>query len=391
MKRSVAGLYSAASMLLLLPAIVFAQTDPAETGLAGIRLVQQYNFSIHILAMLLVGFGFIFVFVRNYGYGATTATYILVGIGLPLYMFLRAAGPISAEAVPANTVKCLLLAEFAVASALIAMGAVLGRMRMYQYAILIAVFVPAYMINEWLVLDGGLGVTKGFVDAAGSIVLHAFGAYFGLGMSVVLTNEMHRRAPVESDATSDRFSMLGSMVFWLFWPSFCCALVPFAQFEQTAINTVLALCGSTVVTAVLSAILRKGKISIGDMANAALAGGVAIGATCNLVSAPAALLIGAVAGAICTIGFFAVQPWLLRRFKILDSAGVHNLHGMCGLFGGIAVIVAVPTVAKAMVAGIIATLIIAWASGSICGFIIRAAGRKKQIALYQDAEDFIVP
>jgi len=105
------------------------------------------------------------------------------------------------------------------------------------------------------------------------------------------------------------------------------------QFAQTAINTIFALCGSTLVTFVLSAALRRGKVAIGDIANAALAGGVSIGATCNVVTGPQALLIGALAGAICTVGFVIVQPMLLKRFKILDSAGVHNLHGMPGMFG----------------------------------------------------------
>jgi ammonium transporter Rh len=381
-------LASAFLMLVVVPMSLFAGTEPAETGLASIRLVQQYNFSIHILVMLLAGFGFIYVFIRNYGYGATTATYIVTAIGIPLYMFLRATGKISAEPVSASTIKSLILGEFAVASALIAMGAILGRIRLHQYAIFALVFIPAYMINEWLVLDGGLGVTKGFVDTAGSVVLHAFGAYFGLGLSIMLTNENHRNEPVVCDATSDRFSMLGSILLWIFWPSFCCALVSMDQFAQTAINTIFALCGSTLVTVIASAMLRKGKVSIGDVANAALAGGVSIGATCNVVSGPQALLIGAVAGAICTVGFVFVQPLLLKRFKILDSAGVHNLHGMPGLFGGLAAVVAIPVVAKAELVGMVVTFILAWLAGIVCGLIVKATGHKK--LLYADSEEFLV-
>jgi len=47
--------------------------------------VEQYNFSIHILAMLLVGFGFLMVFVKKHGYSATTGTYLVVATGIPLY------------------------------------------------------------------------------------------------------------------------------------------------------------------------------------------------------------------------------------------------------------------------------------------------------------------
>ncbi|HMA96249.1 MAG TPA: hypothetical protein VKP30_26360, partial [Polyangiaceae bacterium] len=115
----------------------------------GLRQVEQYNFSIHILAMLLVGFGFLMVFVKNYGYSATTGTYLVVAVSIPLYLMLRSTGYLSAEPVAAESVKSLLLAEFACAAALIAMGAVLGRLRVYQYALLAALAVPAYMVNEW--------------------------------------------------------------------------------------------------------------------------------------------------------------------------------------------------------------------------------------------------
>ena len=155
------------------------------------------------------------------------------------------------------------------------------------------------MINEWPVLDGGLGITKGFQDSAGSIIIHAFGAYFGLGLAMAFTKREHLNVAIESDDTSDRFSMLGSMVLWLFWPSFCSAVVPTEQFQQTVVNTVMSLCGATIMTYILSSALRKGKPAIADMANAALAGGVAIGASCNLVTAPVAFGIGLISGAFC--------------------------------------------------------------------------------------------
>ena len=147
--------------------------------------------------------------------------------------------------------------------------------------------VPLYMLNEWLVLDGGLAVTRGFVDAAGSITIHAFGAYFGLGLAVALTSRRQREC--RSPATRPPIVLdVGSMVLWLFWPSFCSAMVPPEQLAATAVNTILALCGATASTYVFSSVFGKGRVAIADMANAALAGGVAIGATCNLVAPRAA-------------------------------------------------------------------------------------------------------
>lgn len=387
MKKGILLFLSGIILSILMPASTYASAASTTEAVNNLRQVQQYNFSINILAMLLVGFGFLMVFVKKYGYSATTGTYLVVGVGIPLYLLLRFTGIISSEAINPQTIRALLFAEFAVAAALISMGAVLGRLRIYQYALISVFLVPLYMVNEWLVLDGGLGVTKGFVDAAGSIVIHAFGAYFGLGLAVALTKRSQMNTVIESDETSDRFSMLGSMVLWIFWPSFCSAIVPAGDLEKTAVNTILALCGATVITYLFSLLFRKGKVAIADIANASLAGGVAIGATCNLVSAPVAFLIGILAGGICVIGYTVIQPRLQSKLKIVDTCGVHNLHGMPGLLGGIVAIFVVPDAAKAQVIGILFTVALAFLGGIIAGNIIKLTGSKEKI--YEDSDEFI--
>jgi ammonium transporter Rh len=75
---------SVAILLFLTSASAFAAEAAGQVAEGGLRQVEQYNFSIHVLAMLQVGFGFLMVFVRNYGYSATTGTYLVVGAGLPL-------------------------------------------------------------------------------------------------------------------------------------------------------------------------------------------------------------------------------------------------------------------------------------------------------------------
>ncbi len=382
MKNSIRRVVLGGASLCLMSTAAWA----GEGGLAPAQQVAQYNYAIHILAMLLVGFGFLMVFVKKYGYGATTGTYLVVATGLPLYVLLRASGLLCAEPIAPSTIKALLYAEFAVASALIAMGAVLGRLRVYQYALLALLLVPAYLLNEWLVLDGGLKLTKGFVDTAGSIIIHAFGAYFGLGLTLVLTTELQRRQPIECDITSDRFSMIGSMVLWLFWPSFCSAIVPLEEMPRTMMNTVLSLSGATLSTYVLSTLLRKGKTSYADMANAALAGGVAIGATCNVVGPAVAFGIGALAGVVCVLGYVYVQPALYQRFKIVDTCGVHNLHGMPGLMGGLIAILAVPGVAVPQLIGIGITVALALGCGLLAGVLIKLTGTTR--LAYEDRDEF---
>ena len=117
---------------------------------------QHYNRAIHIMAMLLVGFGFLMVFVRKYGRSALTATFLLVSIALPMYML----GVVLTKGSGENEIERLILAEFGAASLLIAAGAVLGRLKMQQYVLLGMLFIPCYMVNEWIVLQGGLGLSK---------------------------------------------------------------------------------------------------------------------------------------------------------------------------------------------------------------------------------------
>lgn len=375
------------TVLLGLFFLIFSTWANAETteALSEAGVVAKYNFIIHILAMLLVGFGFLMVFVRRYGFGAVTGTYLVVATGLPLYILLRANGIFGHQLQP-HTLDALLFAELSVATALIAMGAVLGRLRVFQYALLALLVVPLYLLNEWLVLDNAIGYTTGFKDTAGSIVIHAFGAYFGLSMSIVLTTDYQRSKPIESDYTSDRFAMLGSMVLWLFWPSFATALVPLENMPQTVANTLLALSGATLATYFLSSKLHHGKTSMVDMANAALAGGVAIGSVCDVVSPIGAFGIGLLAGTVSVLGYVFLLPLLESKFKIVDTCGVHNLHGMPGLLGGFSAFLVVPDVAVAQFNGIVITMFLAIVGGLIAGAIIKATGTTREP--YEDSVEF---
>jgi ammonium transporter Rh len=359
----------------------------AETSgitLAALSDVQKYERAIHIMAMLLIGFGFLMVFVKKYGRSALTATYLLVSVSIPLY-FLKENfhGIGSSEGI----IGTLILAEFAAASLLICAGAVLGRLKMGQYMLLGILFVPFYALNEWIVLNGGLGLISGkVVDTGGSIVIHAFGAIFGLGVAASMTTLKEYDAPIECDDTSDRYSLLGSMVLWVFWPSFCAALVAPADVPRTAVNVILALCGSTIATYFASVRLR-GKISAADIANATLAGGVAIGSTCDLAVPGSAFAIGIMAGIVSTFGFAIIQARLTDMTKKVDTCGVLYLHGLPGLFGGIAALFVVSGInIGAQLAGILITVAVAAGSGLISGKVIAALGRRTEP--YLDDEEF---
>ncbi len=367
--------------------MLFASAGISFADEESVVAVQKYDRAIHIMAMLLVGFGFLMVFVRRYGRSALTATFLLVSVAIPLYMVVDSAG-ILGDAIDVE-VDRLVLAEFAAASLLICAGAALGRLKMWQYMILGLFFIPLYMLNEWIVLENGLGLMPvgSFVDTGGSIVIHAFGALFGLGVVLTMTTKRKFETEIESDSTSDRFSMLGSMVLWVFWPSFVAALVPPELVPFTAVNVIIALCGSTIATYLATVILRRG-ISIADIANAALAGGVAIGATAAHASHPVALLIGVLAGSLSTFGFAVMQSRLQGVLKMVDTCGVTNLHGWPGLMGGIAAVFVVSGISAGyQMAGIGITIAIALVAGLAVGRILSVLGRRAMP--YEDSEEFI--
>jgi len=70
--------------------------------------------------------------------------------------------------------------------------------------------------------------------------------------------------------------------------------------------------------------------------NATLAGGVAVGSASDLVvTAGIAMAIGALAGIISALGFIYLGGWLAEKINLQDTCGVHNLHGLPGILGGV--------------------------------------------------------
>ena len=337
-----------------------------------------YNRSIHILAMLLLGFGFLMVVVRGHGYSSITATLLAVSTAIPVYMLIKSfMGEGSALIIDA-----FMWAEFAAASLLIAIGAPLGRLTMDQYLLMGALFIPVYLFNEWLILESGM--FTGFQDTGGSVVIHAFGAYFGLGLVATTAKKFENGPSCESDSVSNQFSLLGSLVLWVFWPSFTSAVASPERVVLTAINTVFALAGATIATYICSKLIR-GKVDIEDIANASLAGGVAIGSTCDIANPGMSMLIGIAAGILSTVGYSIIAPKVQKLIRGADTCGVHNLHGMPGLLGGLSAIIITGNVGTQLLCMII-TVVVAFVGGRIVGAIVGLLRTKDE--LYSDIDEF---
>lgn len=104
--------------------------------------------------------------------------------------------------------------------------------------------IALFAANEYFQLE-----YMRITDVGGSITVHAFGAYFGLAVSLVL------RPPKNDDCvsnglegptyTSDIFAMVGTLFLWIFWPSFNSVLVDGADQERAILNTYLSLAAAT--------------------------------------------------------------------------------------------------------------------------------------------------
>lgn len=364
-----------------LGSITAIDTDSLDGATRTIFDSISYARSIHILAMLLLGFGFLMVFLRGHEFTTLTATFLAVSISIPVYLLVKSFLPGEFEVM---NISGFLYAEFAAASLLICMGAVLGRLKMDQYFVLSILFTVAYIFNEWLLLESGL--FEGFLDTGGSVAIHAFGAYFGLGVVATTAKKFQDKPGPKTNKVSNEFCLLGSMVLWLFWPSFTSAVVAPEMGYSTVLNTVLALCGSTLATYVFSKLIR-GKIEVEDIANAALAGGVCIGSTCSTANPGFAMVIGICAGTLSTLGFSIIAPKVCKLIRGTDTCGVHNLHGMPGLLGGLFGIAITGNVGV-QVGAAVATVVVGLVLGRVCGAILGFFGTKE--VPYSDEGDFIL-
>ena len=304
-------------------------------GAGGVLAEERYyKFYLDVALMMFVGFGYLMTFLRHYGLGAVGFTMLITCLGAQWALLVEG---LWAEILHDGDMQKLSFSfaelidsNFAVAAVLISFGALIGKVGPMQVLVLTLLEVVCYTANKRFLCMEAFGIA----DIGGTVVIHCFGAYFGLGAAYIMGTPKDNKAE-ENSTISDIFSLIGTVFLWLYWPSFVSALPEDGAQERNALmNTITALFGSTVITFGFSALLEK-KIRPVDIQNATLAGGVAIGASANFSVTPCgALGIGVFAGALSTFGFSKVQP-ALAKLGLHDSCGVHNLHGMPSVAGGI--------------------------------------------------------
>ncbi|WP_008312615.1 ammonium transporter [Leptolyngbya sp. PCC 6406] len=239
----------------------------------------------------------------------------------------------------------LFQAMFCSTAVTIVSGAVAERMRFNMYlaiALLVSGLIyPIFGHWAWNGLDsshsfGWLGAI-GFVDFAGSTVVHSVGGWVSLAAVIIVGPRIGRFSPKRRRPLMVGYdlplALLGALLLWVGWFGFNggSVLALNDQVPGIIVNTLLA--GSAgLVTPIVLNLGRHRLVPVTAVMNGSLAGLVAITANCHVVTAGASILIGAIG----SLWMLAAER-LLERLHIDDAVGAIPVHLSAGIWGTLAV------------------------------------------------------
>jgi Amt family ammonium transporter len=268
------------------------------------------------------------------------------------YFFLHGAGGAYGSTGVAFLAFFLFQFAFADTASTITSGAMVGRTG-FKGDILYSVCVSGFIypiFGHWVWGPGGwLGNTMGwfhsltggtvFRDFAGSTVVHTVGGTIALVGAIALGPRLGRKFKPDGGGPTPPHDLtmasIGAVILWFGWygfnPGSTLSAMDWEGIGRVAGNTTLAACAGGMI-AVLFVYPRSRKWDLGMSLNGFLGGLVAITAPCYWVSPFGAILIGALAGVIVPLGVD-----LLENLRIDDPIGAFPVHGMCGVWGTLAV------------------------------------------------------
>jgi Amt family ammonium transporter len=202
--------------------------------------------------------------------------------------------------------------------------------------------LPIAMLGDWVwgggwlsQLGGSLGLGHGFVDFAGSSVIHMAGGFIGLAGAIILGPRVGKYSrdgrPRPIPGHNIVFVVLGTILLTVGWLGFNLgpALASYPdRVPVIIVNTILsASAGAVAAYLVVNAKFHKPDPSM--LCNGLLAGLVAISGPCAFVNSAGALIVGLVAGIIVVYSVLIFEG----RFKIDDPVGAISVHGIAGAWG----------------------------------------------------------
>ncbi len=227
---------------------------------------------------------------------------------------------------------------FAATACTIVSGAVAERARLLTFFFFtaIATIIIYPVVGHW-VWGGGWLSEMGFVDFAGSTVVHGVGGGMALAGAIMVGPRIGKYMPDGSvkpmPAHNFPLAALGVLILWLGWFGFNGGSELAMDADVGRIVLVTNLAAAAGFCGALTWIrIRSGLLDLSMALNGALAGLVGITAGCYNITGGWSLVVGAVAGVLCVEGVL-----LIDKIKIDDPVGAITVHGICGMFGTIAV------------------------------------------------------
>lgn len=279
-----------------------------------------FTFGLASLVFWALGYGLIFGGNANFFVGMSDFFYdgsLIEGAGL------------------ATTVFFVFQLAFAGIAVTIALGGFAERAKFSAYVIFTILFgIIVYPIIAHWVWGGGWLAEHGKQDFAGSTVVHLTGAMAALAATMLLKpriGKFNKDGSANNLAGHNQvYTTLGVLILWVGWFGFnagSTVSVDGAFFGFVALNTTLAA-GAGAVAATLISWVVLGKSDITTILNGALAGLVAITASCAFVDVWASVIIGFIAGVLV---FYSAR--FFEKRKIDDPIYALSVHGAAGVWG----------------------------------------------------------
>ncbi|TNE66911.1 MAG: ammonium transporter [Alphaproteobacteria bacterium] len=232
---------------------------------------------------------------------------------------------------------------FVATAASVVSGTVAERIKLFPFLIftvvLTGVIYPIQGAWQW---GGGWLSEMGFVDFAGSTIVHSCGGWAALIGAIILGprigkfTEDGKVRPMPG--SSMPLATLGTFILWVGWFGFngssqlaLGSAVDAVAISNVYLNTNMAACGGLIAAMLVTKLVYK-KVDLSMVLNGALAGLVSITAGPDTPTPLIATLIGAVGGVLVV---FAVPA--IDKLKIDDTVGAISVHLICGIWGTMAV------------------------------------------------------
>ncbi|WP_246469825.1 ammonium transporter [Cohnella nanjingensis] len=323
-------LVAAILVLLMQGGFILLETGSTRMKNAG-HVAGKTIFTVGLASLIYwaVGYGFAF--------GGDAGETLNKFIGMGNFFFDPSILAGEGESYP-STIFFVFQLAFAAVSLSIAWGGFAERAKLSVYLIFTVIFTAViYPIIAHWIWGGGWLAADGSQDYAGSTVVHLTGAMAAFAATILLKPRIGK---FNKDGSANEilghnqvFTSLSVLILWVGWFGFnagSAVSVGEGFFGYVAFTTQLGAAGGA-VAALLISWLVKGKADIPTMLNGALAGLVAITASCAYVEPWAAVVIGLIAGVLV---FLVAQ--FFEKVRVDDPISALSVHGAAGIWGTLA-------------------------------------------------------